>query len=258
MAEKETLELDLQVEGIVAGSKRAATSLQGVEKAARRAKESLSFGDQAGKINSQLDKIKADPRGFKDVIRAQRELGEMKRKLRKEDAQEGFFGSFTKALPFRSIAQYTQAAFAGELMAGGVEKIADTIIESVKFAVELLTEGVKKAFEEAGKRETLTIGENLSLGPAGGEAFKSDVERFAPQTGFTASNIEALLLPLRRAGLDQQATRTAFAAATDVAAGLGKGADEGTVSGLLDAFKEIKLRGGVRKRSLPGLGVDVK
>jgi hypothetical protein len=148
-------------------------------------------------------------------------------------------------------------AFWGSMLAEGVIGIADSFIEGAKKSVEIVTEGIKKAFEEASQQETLRIGEKLSLGKSSGE-YREDVGRFSKLTGFDDDKIRGMLLPMRRAGMDQQAVRTAFAAAGDVAAGEGRGMDEGRVKELLDAFTHIKLKGGIQERLLPGLGVDVK
>jgi hypothetical protein len=150
------------------------------------------------------------------------------------------------------------ASFVGGLMAEGVMSIVDGMVEGAKKAVELLSEGIKLAFEESAQQQTLRIGERLSLGKGGDSEYREDVGRFSKLTGFDDDVIRKMLLPLRRAKMDQQSARTAFAAAGDVATGEGRGNDAGRVQDLLGSFAKIKMKGGISERMLPELGVDVK
>jgi hypothetical protein len=152
----------------------------------------------------------------------------------------------------------TSAAFYGAALAEGAFRAVDIMIEGIHKVVEVFTEGVARAFEESGKQQTLRLGERLSLGGKGGKEYAEDVGRFSKLTGFDDDLIRQMLLPARRAGMSQQSVRTAFAAASDVAAGEGRGGDAARVQGLLETFTKIQLKGGVTERMLPELGVAVK
>lgn len=154
------------------------------------------------------------------------------------------------------VGKLMQASFWGGLMAEGVFKIVDGMVEGAKKAVEIIAEGIKFAFEAGGKRQAITLGERLSLG-AGAKPYQDDIKRFSKLTGMHSSEIEELLLPLRRSGMNQQDTRTAFAAASDVAAGKGKGGDRGEIEKYLKAFETLRLRGNIEIEQLAGLGIDV-
>lgn len=251
----ESFELEVKFpDKISPAADKASRSIKKLDDEIKKLEKDLSFGSDVDKLGKQLQKLYADPKGFREMLALQKKLREERKRLAGEDKPQGFWSSFTKALPYRSIAQYTQAAFLGNLLASGVTKIGETLIGSVKTAVSIFTDGIK----EAGKLETLRTGYKLSLGEKGGGAALEDIGRFAGRTGFDDDTIAQLILPLRRAGLEQKAARQAFATAADIAAGEGQGGNLGRIQGLMDAFTTIRLKGGITKKMLPGLGVDAR
>lgn len=247
MSERVDFELNLTGNAATAAQK-AADALARVESSAKKAQQALNFHKELSRAEQTLGKIKADPKGFRELIKAQAELTEQRKKLRKEFGQESFSESFKKSFGFGKL---FSAAFAGEVVAEGFMKGAEK-------AVDFIKEGVKLAFESASKLENLQLGYKLSLGAEGGKESLEDISRFSKQTGLGEDSIAKLLLPLRRAGLDQKSARTAFAAAGDIAAGSGEGGNVEAIGGILDTLKNIKLKGGVSKKMLPGIGVDVQ
>lgn len=239
--------------------KAQAASDRAADKAAKAAEKqaakqeklrrSMDFSQELERTEKQLRKLERDPAGYKKLIKAQRELREQREKLEKQVGGEGFLKSFKNAF---SLDRFTKAAFYGELMAEGVMKAGEFLLESVKKAVEFFTDGLKGA----AAYENLKLGYSLSLGEKGGAESRKDIERFAKMTGFDDDEIAKLILPMRRAGFDQKASRTAFAGAVDIAAGMGKGGDLGLIQGILDTFQHIKLKGGVSEKLLPSIGVD--
>lgn len=214
------------------------------------------IGAAAEKERQRVEKAKFDPQRYVAEYRAAQRLRDQKRKLL-EDAglksKEG--GIFGWASPWGSSRVWSNVI--GNVIGSGIVSAADFLLSAAGKAADLFVEGVHKAFDESAKQQVLRVGESLSLGKDAG-AFRSDVGRFSKLTGFDDDVIRGMLLKQRRAGFNQQASRTAFAAATDIAAGEGQGGNLGRVNELLEAFTNIKLKGGVREKMLPGLGVDVK
>lgn len=258
------------VRGIEAAADRTAKSLDelgkprktknavaDIEKSAKQAAKSLDFSREVGRLQSQLDKLKFDPKGYQNMVRMRREMAQQQAKLKDELNPQGFFSSFTKALPFRTVSQYTQAAAAGVMMAQGVGLAAELLVTAAHKVVDVITDGFRKAVDASSKQEVLKLGERLSLG-SGARGFAEDVGRFSGNTGFDDDVIRGMLLPLRRAGFDQQGARSAFAGAADIAAGLGRGGDAGAVSEVLDVLTKIKLKGGIMERQLVSMGVSPK
>mgnify|MGYP006274350601 CR=1 FL=1 len=216
------------------------------------AKDARDFSAEVKRAQAQLDKLRADPAGYKKMLDLQRQLNSERAKVR-GDQQQGFWSSFTGKLPYRTVAQYTQAEFAGTLMATGVTKAVDLLVSGVTKAVSLLVDGFKLSIEAGSKLSNLRLGERLTL--QGGEAsFRSDVERFSDRTGLDDDDIRKLMLPMRRAGMSQEAARSAFAAATDMAAGTGEGGNLGVIKEYLDLFQKIQLKGGIGEKQLVGAG----
>jgi hypothetical protein len=256
----ETLAFTLTlIDKVSANAHKAAESVRRVQGQAKSAQKAIDFSAEVKKTQAQLDKLKIDPKGFQQAFKLQKQLREEREKLKKAtEERQGFWSSFTKALPFRSVSQYTQAAFTGQLMAEGVMRGAGFLVDAAKKVVDIISEGFKAAINEGSKQEVMRLGERLSLGGAGGKDFEDDVNRFAGRTGWDDGVIRAMMLPLRRSGFDQQGSRSAFAGAADIAAGLGKGGDAATVQGILDTFQTIKLKGGIGEKQLVGMGVSPK
>lgn len=229
------------IDSVSATSKKAAKAVEAVESSAKKASKALDFGSELEKAEHQLKRLKFDPVGYKKLINAQKELSEQRKKLGKES----FFEAFKEKIGFGKM---VGAAFLGDLL-------AESLVEGAKSAVEFLTEGIKKAFEAGAKSENLRLGAKLTLGKGAGE-FNEDVTRFSKLTGFDDDAIKGMLLPMRRAGFNQKGARSAFAIAADLAAGNGKGGDQGFVSGILDTLTDIKLKGGVGEKRLVSMGIN--
>jgi hypothetical protein len=268
------------VDSVSQPGKRAVDTLRQVQDQAKKTNDSLS-GKQMAAFGKQFEKVGfaaaraqqkhsdsfgkmwekvgiAAAKSQKSALaKSEREYLSFLRKV--EHAQEkmqehSLLGGVKEGLGFSKI---TSAAFLGSFMAEAALGVVESMVEGAKKAVELLGEGIKMAFEQSAEQETLRIGEKLSLGSKAGE-YQEDVGRFSKLTGFDDDAIRKMLLPMRRSGMDQQATRTAFAAASDVAAGEGQGMNAGRVQDLLATFTKIQLKGGVTEKMLPELGVAVK
>lgn len=238
----DTFQVGLQLVDVVsAPGKRAAEAIKQIKTETDKAKKALNFGSEVEKAEHQLKRLKADPGGYKKLIEAQKELAEQRKKL----GRTGFMDAFKERFSFGKM---VGASFLGEMLAEGM-------IEGAKKAVEIVYEGIKKAFEAGAAAENLRLGARLSLGKGAGE-FNEDVGRFAKLTGFDDDAIKSMLLPLRRAGFSQKGARSAFAIAADMAAGLGKGGDQGAVAGNLDTLTDIMLKGGVGEKRLVSMGIN--
>lgn len=251
MGSTESLAFELKlVDAVTAPGKRAADALRAVQASAEKAQGALNFGKERGRIEQNLKKLSADPKGYVHLVKAQKDLKEQRNKLL-EDAgikkPESFMAGLTSKFSFAKIAS---SAAVGELMAEGALKVGEALLEGAKAAVDILADGVKDAFKDAGHERTRRIGEKLSLGEQGGKEFREDVERFSDKTGFNPSEIRGLMLPMRRAGFTQASSRQALATATDIAAGQGKGGDAEAVGGILEQFQHLKTKGGIGKKQL--------
>jgi hypothetical protein len=224
----------------------------GFAEARRQKKQQEGFSNLWAKLGNAAAKAqeRAAKQQERSIIAHERAVEHRVEKLKEQSLMGGLKEGF-------GTAKLTSAAFYGSALAEGAFKMVDILVEGIHKVVDIFEEGVSRAFEEAGKQQTLRIGEKLSLG-AGAGAFREDVGRFSKLTGFDDDLIRGMLLKTRRAGFNQQGARSAFAAAADVAAGEGQGGNAGRVGELVEAFTQIKLKGGVRERMLPGLGVDVK
>jgi len=239
-------------------AKRGVDPLRKLEGQGHKTQEALDFDKPLRKLEQQLERINKDPVGFIKLKKAQKELGEQQKKLLEGSGLakgEGFISALTSKLSFAKLAS---AAAVGDIVGEGVMKAGELLVEAAHKFVEVIEEGVSRAFEESGKQQTLRLGERLSLGRGGGKEFREDADRFSKLTGFDDDEIRKMLLPARRAGMNQQGVRSAFAAASDVAAGEGRGGDMGRVQELLSGFEHIFLKGGVQERLLPNLGVAIK
>lgn len=222
------------------------------------------FSAEIKKAQAQLSKLRADPAGYKKMLDLQKQLNSERAKIR-GDKPQGLWSSFTDKLPFRTVAQYTQAEFAGSMLAGGASAVAnlamkavDLWVTGVRKSVELVAEGFQKAIEVGSRAEVLALGEESTLGKAGAAQFRDDASRFASQTGLDDDQIREMLLPLRNSGFSQDAARSAFAAASDVAVMRGKGGDVGSIQDALTAFETIMLKGGIGEKQLVGLHTNPK
>lgn len=242
----ESIAFDLKLIDSVSGTaKRAANALRTVENSAKKAQQALNFGSDNKRAEFNLKKLGADPGGYVKLVKAQKELKEQRNKLL-EDAgikkPESFFAGITSRFSFAKIAS---AAAVGELMAEGAMKVGESLLEAARGVVETISDGVKDAFSAAGKEQTLRIGERNTLGVEGARGFREDAEKFAKLTPFNDSEIRQMMLPMRRAGLSQAASRQAFATATDIGGG-----DKDAVGGVLEQFKRIYTKQGIGKRQL--------
>ncbi len=265
------------VDSVASPAKRAADSLRLVQENADKAQASLSKGFAAswGKIGLAAEKssfkqqqafgksfekiglaaAKSEKKQADSFANIWSKIGLDKAKKIDQHREQN---SVSKGLKESFLGDITTGAAVGTLIGEGIAKGAEVLLEAAKTVVSLIGEGFRFAVDESAKRQSLELGAKLSLGKQGGKDFLGDVGRFDSRTGFDDDVIAKMLLPLRRAGLDQKASRSAFAAASDIAAGEGNGGDEGRVEGILELFKKIKLKGGVTEKILVSLGVETK
>jgi hypothetical protein len=234
-------------------------------------KSAKGFEDEVQKAMAQAGRLAADPKGFQLLAKAKKDLADQRKKLL-DDAGlaaskkppnppggSGPGGSFGKGFYNEmGFAKLAGAEAIGGIVAGGVLGAAHILIAGAEKFVNVVTDGVKSAFREGSKYENLKLGYKLSLRGTEAEDSMNDVGRFSKMTGFDDDVINNMLLPLRRAGFDRQGARSAFAAASDIAAGNGRGGDQGFVQSILEGFNHIMLKGGIQERRLPELGVNAK
>ncbi len=182
---------------------------------------------------------------------AQIQAAEMNKKYNKEHGH-GFVASFKSKLPFRSIGDYAKGAFWGHVAAEGVLKIGEGFLEGAHKAIEVLSEGVKHAFEEAGKQERLRLSYTGRLGEKGGREQLEDIERFSKGTRETGAENAELLRPLVNAGLKGRSLQSAAATAGDLGVRLGTNGSE-----FIDMFAKIKSKEGFSTKQLAGTGVSI-
>lgn len=289
-AESFDIELRLINTGLVGPAKQSADALRALEQQmehtssafedalAGKVKTSFDdtkksvkgFGDEVTKAMAQAAKLSADPKGFQLLQRARKDLADQKRRLLEEagvikprgpmpPSGGGHGGGFGKGFSDEfGFGKLASAEATGSLIASSIIGAGHVLVEGARKVVDIVSDGFKKAFAEGSKYENLKLGYKLSLRGAEGQDSMEDAGRFSKLTGYDDDVINGMLLPLRRAGFDRKGARSAFAAASDVAAGNGRGGDQGFVQGMLESFTHIKLKGGVQERLLPGMGVDVK
>jgi hypothetical protein len=232
---------------------RGAESLKKLEGGAKKTRETLDFSKPLEKIESQLHKLEKDPAGFIKMKKAAKELQEQQKKLLEGAGLakgESFLSAMMGKLSFTKLAS---AAAVGDIVGEGVMKAGEMMVEAAHKFVEVITEGVTKAFEESSKQQVLRLGERLSLGGKGGKEYAEDVDRFSKLTGFDDDVIRKMLLGTRRAGYSQASARQQFATAADIAAGAGEGGNQAAISEVLGVFQHLKAKGGIGEKQLAGL-----
>lgn len=257
MAERLSLELEL-LDKVGGPAKKAAAALRSVEDQGKKTQKALDFSKEVTRSRDQLNRLKLDPKGYTDLVKAQKALREEREKLKKSlqpHESHGFLSSFKHALPFRSVGDYFKGAFWGHLAAEGVEKIFEGFEHGAHAAVHIITHGLEHAFTAIAKEQERIAGFDLTLGKHGSETAREDIERFSKQTAFSPSQNMDMMLPLFRAGLKGQEARTAYAAALDLAAGRGKGSDKGAVSDAVELFAKIQQKGGITTKQLSSVGL---
>ncbi len=261
MAERLSLELEL-LDKVGGPAKKAADALRGVENQAKKTQKALDFSGELGRTRNQLDKIKLDPKGFHDLIKAQKALRDERDKMKKslEGGHGGFLGSFKGALKEHLglegfAGKLAKASFWGHLGASAVVGIGEGFIEGAHKAVEIVYDGLKDAFKAIAKQQERVAGYDLTLGKHEGGEAREAIEKFSPKTAFSAAQNMDMMLPLFRAGLSGKAATTAYASALDLAAGRGKGADQGAVQEAVETFARIQQKGGITAKQLSGVGL---
>ncbi len=260
MAERLSLELEL-LDKVGGPAKKAADALRGVETQAKKAQKALDFSSELSRTKAQLDKIKLDPKGFHDLIKAQKSLREEREKMKKSlGGHGGFFSSLKSGLKEHLGLEglggkLAKASFWGHLGASAVVGIGEGFLEGAHKAVEILYDGIKEAFAAIGHEQERRAGYDLTLGKERGTEAREAIEKFAPKTAFSASQNQDMMLPLFRAGLSGKAATTAYASALDLAAGRGKGSDSGAVGEAVETFARIQQKGGITTKQLSGIGL---
>jgi hypothetical protein len=289
MGETVTLDLELTVNRLIQPARTAASALDKIEqqrvkaqaaaqKAADRsaaaqtkawekiqralqkqnaeAREAVSYDKQLASARAALNKLKVDSGGYKELLKVQKQVAAEQEKLAKKAGLGGsgnsFLSGLKKGLPVGDIAK---GSFYGGLAANAVTAIAGAFVSGAEKAVDIVSEGIKFAFEAIGKEQERIAGYDLTLGKSGSKTVRADIERFAPKTAFSASQNQDLFLPLARAGLKGQDARSTYAASLDLAAARGKGSDQGAVQEAVQLFARIQQKGGISSKQLAGVGL---
>lgn len=270
MAEK--LELDLELVDKIAGpAKKAADALRGIESAAQKAQSALGLKSTAASDQATIKAASKQQSAFANSW-AKIGMAAEKERIRQEKAtekaavkhQKAFADSWAKIGMAATKAQSSHAEHESWLGKGAEEfghklrnavaaaAIAEVMFKGVEKVVDFLKEGVMEAFKIGAHEEKQTLAFRLTLGEHGGKEAQEDVDRFYKKSGFTQSRAEDMMLGLRRTGFSAKNARTAIAAAGDVEAGGGARAED-----TLEFLKKIQLKGGVSKKELVGLNINV-
>lgn len=247
MAEMFEFELKL-IDSVSRSATKAADAVKGVKTQAEKATKSLDFSKELHRTEEALKKIHFDPKGYRDLLKKQKEIAEHRRQIKKDVGGESFGEAFKAKLGFGRM---VSASFMGDLF-------AEALIEGIKKPIEMFADGVKEAFKAIGEEQSLRAGYKLTLGGKEGNEAREDIERFSDKTAFSASQNQEQMLPLYRAGIKDQDARSTYAASLDLAAGQGKGADAGAVAAIVDQFAKIQQKGGISTKQLAGMGLGEK
>lgn len=273
-------------DGVSGVAKKAADALRQVESQANKAQSALSgkFADSWSKIGMAAERSAQKQKdSFANVWQ---KIGFSAEKASKKQ-QDSFANAWSKIGTTASRTQdrlHKQAEKAAERLAdkqkehsmlGGIKEavgfdkvasaafvgatLAEAFIKGAELAVDVLKEGIAKAFEAvetAGKEQSLRLGYRLTLGETGGKEALEDIDRFKGQTAFSGSQIAEMMQPIFEAGARGKAARSDFSLASDIAAARGKGADQGTVSGIVEQIEHIRLKGGISEKQLASLKIQ--
>ncbi len=222
----------------------------GYASARAASKQQKGFADSWNKIGAAAQKAhdraavaaeRSAKRQEVAQVRAMERAKKAHERLLEKQKEHSLFAGMKEGLGFTHLAS---AAFVGSLG-------AEALIEGVKKAVEIFTDGIKDAFKASAKSEKLDLNFELSLGKHGGKESREDIERFAKKTKFDDDEIAPMLLGLRRAGMGQEGARSAFAVATDVeAAGGMKTAD------MVGMFEHLFYKGGITSKQVTGMQIN--
>lgn len=218
-------------------------------------KQQSGFANAFAKIGASAEKsAKKQQSAFasswaKIGLAADRAGKRQEEQAKKQAERNSFLTGISEATGFGKLAS---AAFLGSLL-------ADSLIEGAKKAVELITEGVKFAFEAGVKAENTSLGFRVSLGKEEGERAERDASRLAKVFGLGENFAAQLILQSRRSGLSQASSRENLAIAADIATGKGHAADPAAIAAISEILTKVSLRGGVTRKMLTGeLGINAE
>jgi hypothetical protein len=197
-------------------------------------KQQAAFANSWSKIGMAAD------RAQKRQLAHHEKLEKAAERLKEKHA---FMTGVKEAVGFEKLAS---AAFVGSVM-------AEAFIEAAHKAVEVLTEGIKFAFEAGGKHEQTRLSYRLIMGSERGKEAMEDQERFSDRAQYVGGEIAQQMRPLYNAKMDPKAARQAYATAGDIQAKLG-----GNIGEYIDMMARIKNKGGVSEKMLLGLGIDTQ
>lgn len=231
-------------------ARRGADDLKRLGATAQKTQHELNFSKPLERAEAALHRLERDPAGFIKMKKAQKELAEQQKKLLDGFGLKG--KSFGEVIGEKfSLAKIAGGAAIGGIIAEGVIKAGETLIETAHKFAEIIVEGAKKAFEESGGEEKRRRQFRLSLGAEGGKEALEDAERFSKLTKFTPEQIAPVLLKLRRAGYDEKSARQTIATGSDIEAAGGLKMQE-----FADFAEHLKLKGGVSTKQLVNAGIN--
>lgn len=209
-------------------------------------KQHQSFASSWSKIGMAADRAaKQQQKSFdRSIISHERAVERRTDKLRENSLGSGIKEGL-------GVGNLTKASFYGALMADGVMKAGEMLIEGAHKFVDVITEGIAHAFEAAGHEEKLGRQFKLSLGGKDGKESLEDADRFSKLTKFTPEQLAPMLLRLRRAGFDQKSARQTIATGSDIEAAGGLSTQE-----YAEFAEHLKLKGGVTTKQLVGAGIN--
>lgn len=254
----ENLELNIKVDSNVQNvAKGDAAALSRLDSIAKKTAGSLDFSKEINRSQASLNKLKLDPKGYQQLIKAQKDIREEKKRLSSMgngggNGSGGGGGLFGWASPHGGgrIASAIVGEVAGEAIFAAFEKGAELMVEAGK----KLFEFAGSIFKSAGDEEKLRLSYRLMLGQKEGKEYREEADRLGKLSGYSGSDVAEQIRPLLSAGMRGERLTQSYALATDIAARKGGGGE--AVSEAIEAIRKIELKGGITKKQLIGLGLE--
>ncbi len=234
----ERLEIELELLDKVGGpAKKAADALRKIEDNARGAASALNFSKELDRTSGQLAKMRFDPKGYKELLKKQRELNELQKKAGKPGWLESGAEEFA-----HKLRNAVAAAAIGEVILSGLEKIFD-----------IFKEGVTEAFKSSAANERRGVAAKMILKQDPTE-FLESAERMSKAMDISAGATKDFLLDLTKVGYSLKDASSLLATAADIQA-LSQG--KFSAESAIDMFKRINAKEGITAKQLTTLGAGV-
>lgn len=246
------LSLGLNVSQVTGPAVMAVAHLEKIKSSAKKASKALDFSDQAKRSADELTRIRLDPKGFLAARESMKKLREEQQKLIK--SQEGGMKSMFKWVTPYGLGRLGSNIL-GNLGSSAIEGVGHALVDGARAAVDIIKEGIAKAFEVGGKEEHLQGSFKYLFGGAGqAKAVLDEAERFSKSLPFGGQKTAGYLGELGKAGIKGQAAASSLALGADAGAMSpdGQGTDEA-----LYALEKLKRHGEFSPRLAEGLNINL-